>query len=127
MSWLLQILPSRDHAEEDVLMVVGNCKCGMSLSGSMEFLQIPVKKEKADEFIERIPSGPEENSWVEEIRLPPSHKRATQQGAAQEAGTLPGHYCAQRKPFSLCCGAWGSHQETLPCWRQRMQPCSPLG
>lgn len=126
MIWLLQILPSRDHAEEDVLMVVGNCKCGMSLSASMGFLQIPVKKEKADEFIERIPSGPEENSWVEEIRLPPPHKHATQQGAAQEAGTLPGHYRAQRKPFSLCCGARGSHQETLPCWRQRMQPCSPL-
>lgn len=44
--WLLQILPSHDHADEDALTVVGNCKSSTSLSGNTGFLQIPLKEEK---------------------------------------------------------------------------------
>lgn len=46
MMWLLQILPSHDHADEDALTVVGNCKSSTSLSGNTGFLQIPLKEEK---------------------------------------------------------------------------------
>lgn len=127
MIWLLQILPSRDHAEEDVLKVVGNCKCGVSLSGSTGFLQIPVKKEKADEFIERIPLGPEGNSWGGR------NPSASPTQACNAAGCSSGGRHAARalppakKTLQPLLRRSGTPPGDTSLLEQGMQPCSPLG